>query len=154
MLALFASGVILPGLSLIISSIKFFEILCDTHLNDFGIQLPVTFHFYGRTYPSPIHFIVHLLCLILCKTLRKQTAQGLSSGVTLDWGAPSLETPFKMTPPRKSSQTYTLLIFSRNPLMETQIFAKWPPPPLRGGSGALSYATAPFDHSHYIYNTL
>ena len=24
-----------------------------------------------------IHFIVHLLCLILCKTLRKQTAQGL-----------------------------------------------------------------------------
>ena len=43
-------------------------------------------------------------------------------------GRPSLETPFKMAPPRKSSQTYTLSIFSRNPLMKTQIFAKLAPP--------------------------
>ena len=50
------------------------------------------------------------------------------SGVTLDWGAPSLETPFRMAPPRKSSQTYTLSIFSRNPLMKTQIFAEMAPP--------------------------
>ena len=56
-------------------------------------------------------------------TLNPPALGEVGSVVTLDWGAPSLETPFKMAPPKKSSQTYTLSIFSRNPLMKTQIFA-------------------------------
>ena len=50
------------------------------------------------------------------------------SGVTLTWGASLLGTPLKMAPPRKSSRTYNLSIFSRNPLMKTQIFAEMAPP--------------------------
>ena len=44
--------------------------------------------------------------------------RALVSGVTLARGAP----------PRKSSQTYILSIFCRNPLLKTQIFAEMAPP--------------------------